>query len=519
VNTPHTVSRPRLAQGLSRRRLLRLATFLALGGTGAAAAACAPPSTPTPPSRQAPVGGRPTAPTPAPAGEGSFPEPPVRRSAGGLLETTLEARVVRTRLAGRDATTAAFEGTVPGPTLRVRPGDQLRIRLVNRLDEPTNLHFHGLHVPPTGNGDNPFVHVMPGESLDYELKVPADHPAGTFWYHPHLHGRSADQVFAGLVGAIVVEGDLDRVPEIAAARERLLVLTDTTLDGGGRVPPATMMDAMDGREGELVTVNGTSLPTIALRPGEVQRWRILNAGGARFYRLGLAGHRLHRVALDGGPLAAPVAVDDLLLPPGKRAEVLVQAGPAGSYALRSLPYDRGGMGMGMGGGMMGGGRASASSGAEVPLLRAIVRGEPVAADLPARLVDAPDAAADVVAARRELTLSEAMGPGGMRFLIDGRAFDPDRVDVRARLGTTEEWTIRNATHMDHPFHLHVNPFQVVARDGRPVRPPGWEDTTNLPAGASVTVRIRFKDFRGKSVFHCHILEHEDRGMMGVVEVA
>jgi FtsP/CotA-like multicopper oxidase with cupredoxin domain len=426
---------------------------------------------------------------------------------------------VRTVLAGREATTAAFESTVPGPTLRVRPGDLLRVRLVNRLDEPTNLHFHGLHVPPTGRGDNPFVHVMPGESFDYELRLPADHPAGTYWYHPHLHGRSAHQVFAGLVGAVVVAGDLDRVPEVAAARERLLVLADTTLDRAGRVPAATMMDAMDGREGELVTVNGASRPTIEMRPGEVQRWRILNAGGARFHRLGLAGHRLHQVALDGGPLAAPVAVDELLLPPGKRAEVLVQAGPAGSYALRALPYDRGGMGMGMGGGMMGGGRAQASSGAEVQLLTVAVRGEPVAAELPRALIALPDPAGAAVAARRELTFSETMGPGGMRFLIDGRTFDPDRVDLRVRLGTTEEWTIRNATHMDHPFHVHVNPFQVVARDGRPVSPLGWEDTTNVPAGGSVTLRIPFKDFAGKTVYHCHILDHEDRGMMGVVEVA
>lgn len=451
----------------------------------------------------------------AEADEG-FTEPPVRASKGGVLETVLEARMGPTRIAGRSVTTRTFEGTVPGPTLRVRRGDRMRVALVNHMDEPTNLHFHGLHVSPSGNSDNSFLHAMPGEKLDLVLDIPTDHPAGTFWYHPHLHGSVASQVFGGLAGAIVVEGDLDQVPEVAAARERLLVFSDITLDGAGRIPAAGMMDAMNGREGELVLVNGLFRPRLTLRPGETERWRLVNAGGARYYRLRLSGHSLLQIATDGGALSEPVSVDELLLPPGRRAEVLIQAGLAGSYELTSLPYDRGSMGMGMGGR-----RGSAAAGVPVALVTIVVQGDPASGVLPrtlAPLVPVPSAAGEVIAARREIVLSESMGPGGMRFMIDGKLFAHDRVDTRVRLGTTEDWTIRNATDMDHPFHLHTNPFQVVALNGQPVRPVGWEDTVNVPASRSVTLRVRFRDFAGKTMYHCHILDHEDRGMMGVVEM-
>lgn len=439
-----------------------------------------------------------------------FREPVVRASGDGLLDTTLEVREAATTIAGRAAVAYTYEGTMPGPTLRLRPGDRVRIRLVNRLGEPTNLHFHGLHVPPTGSADNPFIEVQPGEAFQYDFALPRDHPAGTFWYHPHVHGRVADQVFRGLVGAIIVEGDLDQVPAVAAAAERLLILKDTTLDAQGRVPPPNMMDLMAGREGALVTVNGALGSRLELRPGEVQRWRFVNTSNARYYLLRLAGHRLLQIAGDGGPLPAPVSLETLLLPPAKRAEVLVQAAAPGSYGLAALPYDRGAMM-----GMMGGGGASA----EVRLLELVVRGDQVAGQLANTLPRVEDLSGDPVAARRQLVLSEAMGgPGGMVFMIDGRAFDHERVDIRSRLGTTEEWTVRNDADMDHSFHLHTNPFRVVATNGQAIAFRGWEDTVNIRAGESVTLRIRFADFPGRTVYHCHILEHEDLGMMGVVEV-
>ena len=177
---------------------------------------------------------------------------------------------------------------IPGPTLRLRRGDVLRIRIVNDLppnrdpmpaniDQPhhlntTNLHFHGSHVSPSGISDNVMRRMEPGESYDVEIAIPADHTAGTYWYHPHHHGGADVQVASGMAGAIIIEGDFDDVPEIAAARERLLVLGEVVFDAFG------MIESMDTLFPEhavrFLTVNGQRAPTIAMQPGEVQRWRL-----------------------------------------------------------------------------------------------------------------------------------------------------------------------------------------------------------------------------------------------------
>ena len=193
----------------------------------------------------------------------SLTAPTVLTSTTGNLTLTLEAAAGRGTLAGRDATTLRYNGSVPGPTLHLRPGDHLGIDLVNHLDQPTNLHTHGLQVSPQGNSDNPFVMVNPGQTFHYDYLIPDDHPTGTFWYHPHQHGLAADQVYGGLYGAIVI-GEPDP-PQVSA--DRVLVISDITLDGAGAVPPATMMQRMTGREGDLVLVNGQSRPQLTAQPG------------------------------------------------------------------------------------------------------------------------------------------------------------------------------------------------------------------------------------------------------------
>jgi FtsP/CotA-like multicopper oxidase with cupredoxin domain len=218
----------------------------------------------------------------------------------------------------------AYNGTVPGPTLRLRPGDVLQVRLVNRLDAATNLHTHGLHVSPQGNGDNPFLRIEPGQSFDYEFALPPDHHPGTYWYHPHLHGLVADQLQAGLYGAIVIEDDLP------ATRERLLIVSDISLRGDGAVRPASPPEMVMGREGDLVMVNGQLRPQLAARPGERERWRVVNACTSRFLRLALPGQQLHLLAVDSGYLARPAAVEEVLLAPGNRADLLVTAEPGAS---------------------------------------------------------------------------------------------------------------------------------------------------------------------------------------------
>ncbi len=475
-------------QPISRRRVLQLGGLglmgVALGGTGLALSGG---------SRLDPVGGAPLS------------EPVTLRADGALLRVRLEAAEGALTVAGRPVTAYGYNGGLPGPTLRVRPGDRLQIQLVNRLGAPTNLHVHGLSVSPQGNGDNVFVTVRPGESFDYEHQLPEDHPPGVYWYHPHHHGTVADQVFGGLYGAIVVEDPAD----LPVARERVLVISDITLDGAGRLDVPSGMAQMMGREGELVLVNGQFRPSLSARPGERERWRIVNACAARYVRLRLDGQQLDLLGIDSGRYAEPRPVEEIVLATGNRADVLVTAS-AGSSDLEVRGVDRGGMG-----GMMGG-----SSSGDVGTVASLeVSGRPVAAAAPIPAQREPrDLRGVEPAARRRLTFAMGGGMGlrAMSFTIDGREFDPDRVDQEVALGTVEEWVIGNTSPMDHPMHLHVWPMQIVAEGGHPVDDVRWQDVVNVPAGGDVTVRVAFDRFGGRTVYHCHILDHEDRGMMGVV---
>jgi FtsP/CotA-like multicopper oxidase with cupredoxin domain len=434
-------------------------------------------------------------------------QPAELRSRDGLLRTELEITGREVVLAGRRAVVLAYNGTVPGPTWRLRPGDLLRVRLVNRLDAATNLHTHGLHVSPRGNGDNPFLRIEPGRSFDYEFQLPADHRPGTFWYHPHLHGLVADQLQAGLYGAIVVEDD------VLATRERLLIVSDISLRGDGTVRPASPLEVMMGREGDLVMVNGQLRPELTARAGQRERWRVVNACTSRFLRLALPGQRLDLLAVDSGHLARPAVVQEVLLAPGNRADLLVTAQP-GVSELATLGYDRG-----QTMGMMGGDQLSGPA----TLATFRVAGSPVAdaPPLPERSPPAdlrgrePDRYRDI-----EFTMGMGAGMGmrGAVFGFDGHAFDHERTDQQVSAGTLEQWIIHNPTPMDHPFHLHVWPVQVIEDNGRAVAEPVWRDVVHVPARGQVTVRVAF-DIGGRTVYHCHILDHEDLGMMAVVQAA
>ncbi len=521
-------------QPITRRRALQLGGLglgsAAIGGAGLAWRSAAGPD-PSPGAGTGAASGS----RPGDAGSGArepgspLREPQELRSSDGLLAVTLRAARGQTLIAGRPATTLGYNGGLPGPTLRVRPGDRLQVRLVNDLDEPTNLHVHGLHVSPVAPGDDVFITVEPGESYDYEHRLPDDHPPGVSWYHPHHHGTVADQLFGGLYGAIVVEDP--EPPEVT--RERLLVVADTTLDGSGRVATPSAMAQMAGREGELVLVNGQSAPALTAAPGERERWRVVNACSSRYLRLRLDGQEVRLVGVDSGRYAEPRAVDEVLLAPGNRADLLVTTAE-GSSTLQALPHDRGGMGARGGAGGMGGmagtggtdgRRAASTSGDAVDLATLDVAGAAVPA-LPAvpQQPTQPDLRDAAVTGSRELTFAMGMegGPGmdgGMRWTIDGKTFDADRVDQSVRLGTVEEWTLTNTSPMDHPVHLHVWPMQVVAEGGRPVEDAVWRDVVDLPAGGQVTVRVSFDRFPGCTVYHCHVLDHEDRGMMGALEAA
>jgi FtsP/CotA-like multicopper oxidase with cupredoxin domain len=328
----------------------------------------------------------------------------------------------------------------------------------------------------------------------------------------------AEQVAAGLAGAIVIVDDIDDIDEIAGSAERIWILSDPPITDGPAALEPGPMDRMAGRQGETILVNGIERPNVTAEAGVLERWRIVNASASRYYRLALDDHPLHTIASDGGRLNAPVSVEDVLLAPGERVELLVTPSAAGTFALRSLRYDRGSVGMG--GGMMG--RDSLAD-REVVLATLTVIGNDKPADLPSSLLDADDLTLPTPVASRVLELGMGMGGammgGGMgemmSFTIDGKTFDPDRTDIRVAEGTVEEWEIRNTSLMDHPFHLHVWPFLVA--DGPSGT--GWKDTINVPAGESVRILVPFTGLIGRTVYHCHILDHEDLGMMGVIDVS
>ncbi|MFC9917148.1 multicopper oxidase family protein [Agromyces binzhouensis] len=443
------------------------------------------------------------------AGE-TFREPEVRSSARGRLDLELAAAVTTATIDGRRVRVLGYEGGMPGPTLRVRAGDRISLRFRNGLGATTNLHTHGLEVSPEGNSDNVFVMIPAGGTFDYAYELGEDHPPGVFWYHPHHHGTTAEQLFGGLYGAIIVE----EPDPPAVDRERVLVIADISFDANGDVTTATRFERMLGREGDLVLVNGLLLPTMAAAAGERERWRIVNACTSRYLRLRLDGQRMRLLGIDAGRFPEPRDVDEIVLLPGNRADVLVDAA-AGEAVLQTLPFDRGSMGA------MGAPR-SATTGAD--LARFVVQGDAAAsvAPLPAASAAPRDLRDEEVTGRRTLTLAMGgMGGGmgqGMGFTIDGRTFAEGRTDLEPPAGAIEEWTIENTSTMDHPFHLHVWPMQLVEVDGAPVTGVDRRDVVPVPAGGRIVVRIAFEGITGRTVYHCHILDHEDLGMMGTIRV-
>jgi FtsP/CotA-like multicopper oxidase with cupredoxin domain/peroxiredoxin len=479
------------------------------------------------------------------ASQAPFVEPVAVRSAVGALKTTLTFGFREGSVGPQRVRLLSYNGQPTGPTLRVRPGDRLLIRLENGLDpsqvlgprhgqdvnqphelEVTNLHTHGLHVSPTGSADNVFREVRPGDHGDFEINVPRNHPAGTFWYHPHKHGSVAFQVSGGAAGALLVEGGIDDVAGIKGARERVFVFQQIPFrPAAGQVAevhPEDVYPALAPKDRVKVTpattINGQLLPVLELAPGEVQRWRLVHAGLAETLKLSLqkltpqgpdAKDRLrwYEVAVDGLTTGTLRQRDAVLLHPGYRRDVLVKAEGEGEYVLMDEAT---------------GPQESTNNAAEARkfVARVVVRGAARPMALPREEDLARHRAAEPVAdrevqgrPRRTLRFGVAGG-----YLINGAPFDPNRVGQKPVLGTAEEWELVSDGD-NHPFHIHVNPFFVVTGRDKGGAPQGvWRDTVMIQAGATVVVRLRFPDFTGKTVLHCHNLKHEDQGMMQAVEI-
>jgi FtsP/CotA-like multicopper oxidase with cupredoxin domain len=423
----------------------------------------------------------------------------------GRVEVSLTAGRTRLEvLPGVETDVYAYNGRIPGPLLEVWEGDTVVVRFRNDLPEPTTVHWHGLHLPFTSDG-SPFHPVDPGETFDYVFTI-LPGAAGTYWYHPHPHHRTGFQVGKGLYGPIIVRAHDD---PLAGLAEQLIVLTDNRFREDGSLDfsePASMQGRVDfenGREGDVIFVSGEILPTLSIRAGEVQRWRLINGSAGRVYRLALEGHSFLHVGSDGGLFERAVEVDEILLANGERVELLVRGigEPGTRSVLQTLPYNR-----------YIPQTRPANWNEPRDLLRLQYSDEPAvdAPRIPDILRPIPALDPAEATASRLLVLSQGF--------INNNVMDMDRIDVHASLGATEIWEIQNVVGMDHPFHLHGFQFQVLDRNGVPEPFRSWKDTVNVPKHQTARFIVRFDNYPGKWMFHCHILDHEDNGMMGILEV-
>ena len=364
-----------------------------------------------------------------------------------------------------------------------KPGDVINVVLKNSTNQMTNLHTHGPHVSPSGNSDNPFIMVEPGKSFKYQFKIPKNQEPGTFWYHPHHHEFVAKQLSAGLTGAIIIEGESDKL--LSKTTDRTLLFADPRIGTTDAVMKTSMMDQMHGRTGDYLLINGQLKPTINAKKGITERWRLVNASPSLFLNLTLENGTFTVIGTDGGR-TKPYEVSKLSITPGQRYEVLVNTTKSGVVKI-------------LNGGSVVGYLNSGAFKATAPAITSV-----------------PTL---IASKERKIAIEQGGGGmmGGMSFTFNGETFNPNKVNQTVKLNSVEDWVITNTSHMVHPFHIHAWAFQVIDRgDGKP--DPGWKDTVAIPVGSKVRIRINFADFGGKSVYHCHILDHEDTGMMGIVEV-
>ena len=431
-----------------------------------------------------------------------LPVPPLLDARAQHGAIALVAQEGRTELlAGQASATAGYNGAYLGPTLRVHAGDDVRFTVANRLREETTVHWHGLLVPSAVDG-GPHNAIAPGAT--WRPTVPVRQPATTAWYHAHPHGRTGAQVYSGLAGMLIVTDAQEQalgLPSRYGVDDLPLVLQDKLFDREQRlVYPVNHMTAMHGLHGNVLLVNGAPQP-VAQVPAGLVRLRLLNAGNARLFDIGFDdGRSFHWIAAEGGLLRAPVALERLSLASGQRAEILVDFSDRRPVRMLNLAQ----------------GRQRAR-----PVMRFVPQGAPAAAaPIPAQLAQWESRTAAQAVRRRRIVLNSGMG--GMHA-IDGKPFDMARIDQRVRLGDVEIWEVSaGGMVMMHPFHMHGVHFEVLRRGGQEpvIEDQGRRDTVIVDEPVELLVHFtQPASEQAPFMYHCHILEHEDAGMMGQFTVA
>ena len=433
----------------------------------------------------------------------SFPEPEYLFSQNGVLNVDLTAALQPTTINGQSVMTTSYNGQFPGPTWVACPGDQINVDVRNEMDPAnytgmhpgeTNLHTHGFHVSPHVPGDNVFRTILPGGDFQYQYNLPLDHPPGAYWYHPHLHGQTNPQVFAGMAGAIIVQGGLDDEPEYASIGTRDLVIQQTAVQNGETAP-------VPGRRRRTVLRQRRAQPRDPDRAGRAPALADLQRQQRRV-REAAADRRLVPDPRPRRQLRRPQGAQ-----PGDDARTVIPArGPRPGRHRRYLraahppvPADAH--------------RHPGSADAGDGRLRRRHGHDP---KTPRRVADLEDLRDEPVDQRHKLIYSQ----DPPNFYINGEQFNDEDLapDETMHLNDVEQWKIVNTTTFWHTFHIHINDYQLTKINGQRVHGLNYDDDVSIPPNGSVTMRTRPVDFTGKFVYHCHVLGHEDDGMMGIVRV-
>lgn len=443
-----------------------------------------------------------------------LPIPPLleyRISRDGVKVFELEASESEVRFFGGTPTsTLGYNGAYLGPTIRVRRNDRVSIRLENSLPDPTTIHWHGADVPAEADG-GPHQGIRPGDTWTADFEVRQQ--AATLWYHPHFMETTGQQVYEGLAGLLIIDDEISdslEIPNEYGVDDIPIILQERRFDRNGSFEyQPRMPDVMHGYFGNRMLANGAVEPYLEV-PDGLTRLRLLNGSNSTLLRLQLEGvESVYQIASDGGYLREPVEISQIVLSPGERVEILADFSRSESDSARLITQTNGGATY----------RAvEFRVGNRKPEYHHVVE----------KLVSIPEIPEDEASVTRRFELQSGMGG---RMLINGKTMSMSRIDERIRLGDTEIWHIINRDgsaqgmmggmmNQPHSFHIHAVQFQVLDVNGAPPPPElsGWKDTILLFPEDQVRVIARFHSYPGVYMYHCHLLEHEDNGMMGQFEI-
>jgi FtsP/CotA-like multicopper oxidase with cupredoxin domain len=391
-----------------------------------------------------------------------------------------------------------FNNTLPGPVLRAKKGDTIIVKVKNDLPEPTIIHWHGVRLASSMDGTSSTQRpIQPGEEFEYRFSLP---DAGTFWYHSH-HNETK-QMEKGMYGALIVDDPADPVFD----GEKIFMIDDMKLNDDGSFKKgnaiSNWIERHDGREGETLLINGRENPVFKIAGGQKERWRFINASSARYFYVYLGGRKFKIVGSDGGLMQKAEVTDRALIVPGERIEI--EAGPFNegeTILIESLPYNR-----------------MTFVKTKHRRYATVITGEnkKSIADIPESLRVIEPLAPINAPVNRKIRLSVGASlKHGIDFLVNGNMHTED---APVEVGKLQVWEVANTSLMDHPFHLHGFFFQVLEVNGKQVENVKWKDTINLTPRSKVKIAWMPDNRPGSWMYHCHILEHHEAGMMGHFEV-